>query len=545
MGSKNESLRIEEVGLGLNENEILLKAKIAAILNLPEEDILNFKVIKKAIDSRKKSAIIFVYSLDVEVRDSSKIKEFNTRYRVRFQTPYNYELKKIDATLLKSKYFKELKRPVIIGSGPSGLFAALILVKAGLRPIIFERGEDVDLRIKSVSNFFNFGKLNLESNVQFGEGGAGTFSDGKLYTLINDPRSSFIFSELIEAGAPAEIAYSATPHIGTDKLREIVKNIRAKIIAQGGEFRFNTCLTNIEIKNDKIVAAIFNNTEKILVDNLILAIGHSARDTCQMLYENKLEMSSKAFAVGLRIEHKAKAINKAQYGNFFNNKKLGTARYKLVEHPAGERSVYTFCMCPGGYVMGAASEEDGVVTNGMSEYFQDGKNSNSALLVPVTPADFSSDHPLAGVEFQRVWERKAYEAGGSDYSAPVQLVGDFLAGRPSFLKLDEVNPTYKPGVKLTSLENCLPPYVISSIKKAIPLMAKKINGFDNPEAVLTGVETRTSSPLRFFRDEFCQSNIKGLFPAGEGAGYAGGIVSSAIDGLVVAEAIIDKINLKK
>jgi uncharacterized FAD-dependent dehydrogenase len=544
MGSKNELLRIEEVGLGVNENESLLKAKIAAILNLPEEEILNFKVIKKAIDSRKKSAIIFVYSLDVEVKDSSKIKEFSTRYRVRFQKPYNYELKKIDAALLKSKYFKELKRPIIIGSGPSGLFAALILVNAGLKPIIFERGEDVDSRIKSVSNFFNFGKLNLESNVQFGEGGAGTFSDGKLYTLINDPRSSFIFSELIEAGAPAEIAYSATPHIGTDKLREVVKNIRAKIIANGGEFRFNTCLTNIEIEDNKIVAAIFNK-EKILVDNLILAIGHSARDTYQMLYDNKLEINSKAFAIGLRIEHKAKAINKAQYGNFFNNKRLGTARYKLVEHPAGERSVYTFCMCPGGYVMGAASEEGGVVTNGMSEYFQDGKNSNSALLVPVLPSDFNSDHPLAGVEFQRLWEKKAYEEGGSNYNAPVQLVGDFLAGRPSFLKLDEVNPTYKPGVKLTSLENCLPPYVISSIKKAIPLMARKINGFDNPEAVLTGVETRTSSPLRFFRDEFCQSNIKGLFPAGEGAGYAGGIVSSAIDGLVVAEAIIDKINLKK
>jgi len=537
---KEQLIRVEEISLGINESEDLLKIKIAAILNLPEEEILNYKIIKKAIDSRKKSAIIFVYSVEVKVKDSKKIKDFDLRHRVRFQKPYVYDFEKIKPGSLNPVSAKSFKRPVIIGSGPSGLFSALILAKAGLRPLIFERGEDVDARIKSVKTFFKSGKLNLESNVQFGEGGAGTFSDGKLYTLINDPRSSFIFSQLIEAGAPEEIAYSATPHIGTDKLREVVKNLRLKIISLGAEFKFNTCLTDIEVKNNKIRAIILNNKEKVLINDLIIAVGHSARDTYQMLYERGLSITPKAFAIGLRIEHQAKLINKAQYGQIYNPKKLGTARYKLVEHPAGERAVYTFCMCPGGYVMGAASEKSGVVTNGMSEYLQDGKNSNSALLVPILPSDFNSDHPLAGVEFQRFWEKKAYETGGSNYFAPAQLVGDFLKGQAS-IKIGKTEPTYKPGTKLTSLEDCLPDYVIKSLKKAIPLMAKKIRGFDDPEAVLTGVETRTSSPLRFFRDEFYESNIKGLYPAGEGAGYAGGIVSSAIDGLTVAEAIIKKL----
>jgi uncharacterized FAD-dependent dehydrogenase len=375
--------------------------------------------------------------------------------------------------------------------------------------------------------------------MQFGEGGAGTFSDGKLYTLINDPRSKYIFTELIKAGAPKEIAVSATPHIGTDKLRGVIKNIRQEIIKLGGEIRFAACLTDLEIKNNKLEAIILNNKEKIPVDDLLLAIGHSARDTYKMLYDRKLKMTAKAFSIGLRIEHRAEMINKAQYGAFYNHPKLKAARYKLVQHLDNKRPVYTFCMCPGGYVMGATSEEGAVVVNGMSEYAQAGTNSNSALLVPVTPSDFVSDHPLAGIEFQRQWERKAYLAGGSNYSAPAQLVGDFLNGRAS-KEIKSVKPSYRPGVKMTSLDSCLPNYVLGSIREALPFMDKKIKGFAHPEAVLTGVETRSSAPVRVWRNEKCESNISGIYPAGEGAGYAGGIVSSAIDGLTVAEAIIEK-----
>jgi hypothetical protein len=505
-----------------SENQLFILGQVALKLNIAGAEIAEIVLVKRSIDARRKP-IMFLLKYDVYVGEKPILN--------------------FDSIIEKLPDVHEAKRVIVVGAGPAGLFAALRLIELGLKPIIFERGEDIEARLESVKNFFKNGKLNSESNIQFGEGGAGTFSDGKLYTLINDPRSSFIFSELIEAGAPAEIAYSATPHIGTDKLRDVIKNIRKKIITHGGEFHFNKCLTDLEIKDKKIIAAVFNNQERILVDDLILAIGHSARDTYKMLYNNKLKIIPKAYAIGLRIEHKAKTINKAQYGNVYNHKKLGTARYKLVEHPVGERSVYTFCMCPGGYVMGAASEEGGLVTNGMSEYLQDGKNSNSALLVPILTTDFSSGHPLAGVDFQRFWERKAFMAGGANYQAPAQLVGDFLAGRASE-KIGKVEATYRPGIKLTSLENCLPDYVISSIKKALPLMAKKIKGFADSDALLTGVETRTSSPLRFLRNELCESNILGIYPAGEGAGYAGGIVSSAIDGLVVAEAIIKKIDLE-
>ena len=525
----NNLIRIEEIGLNLDADESLLKAKIAQILGLPESEIISYITIKKAIDSRKKSEVIFVYSVDVQVKDINSIKEWSVRHRARIQTPYSYEIK--IAQPLNN-------RPIVVGSGPSGLFASLALATAGLKPLLIERGQELDLRIESVNQFFKSGVLNPESNIQFGEGGAGTFSDGKLYTLINDPRSQYIFSELVEAGAPVEILTSATPHIGTDKLRQIVKNIRHKIINLGGEVRFNTILTELEIKDDKIVAAIFNHSEKVATDNLILATGHSARDTYEMLYKNKVQISAKPFAIGLRIEHLRDDINKAQYGNFWNHPKISAAKYKLVEHVVGERSVYTFCMCPGGLVIAAASEAGGLVTNGMSYYSQAGNNSNSALLVPVTPDDFGSDHPLAGLEFQRFWEKKAYEAGGSNYQAPAQLVGDFLAGRASS-KFGKVKSTYLPSVKLTSLDSCLPDYVIRSLKKAIPLMAHKIKGFADSDTLLTGIETRTSSPVRLFRDTKCQSNIAGLYPCGEGAGYAGGIVSSAIDGLTVAEAIIN------
>lgn len=523
-------IRLEEINLNIDSSEAELKAKIAEILALPETEILSYKIVKKAIDSRKKSNIQFVYSVDVNVLDVKKITDWSVRHRARVHTPFVYEIKPAKAGIF---------RPLVVGFGPAGMFTALALAIAGLKPIVIERGQEVEERSQSVANFFKTAVLNPESNVQFGEGGAGTFSDGKLYTLINDPRSAFVFNELVEAGAPVDILTSATPHIGTDNLKSVVKNIRHKIISLGGEIKFNTKLTDLEITGDKVTAAILNDKEKIETDTIIIATGHSARDIYELLYNNKLNIIAKPFAIGVRIEHLRENINKAQYGSFWNNSKIGTAKYKLVEHVPGERSVYTFCMCPGGSVMGAASELGGVVTNGMSLYGQNNTNSNSALLVPVMPADFGSDHPLAGIEFQRQWEKKAFEVGGSTYEAPAQLVGDFLAGRPS-RKLGIVKPSYLPGVRLTSIDACLPDYVTRSLKKALPLMDNKIRGFAHPEAILTAIETRSSAPVRVLRSEDCQSNILGIYPCGEGAGYAGGIVSSAIDGLTVAESIINK-----
>ncbi|HAM88045.1 MAG: FAD dependent oxidoreductase [Candidatus Falkowbacteria bacterium GW2011_GWC2_38_22] len=523
-------IRIEEVKLRLDEDDGLLKQKISAILALPESEIESFLVVKKNIDSRQRN-IFFVYSLDVILKNPERLKHFDVRHRVRVHTPFVYKEKKLTR--------KIAKRPVIVGSGPCGLFAALLLVKAGARPIIIERGKAVDERVKDVDAFFLKRELNPESNIQFGEGGAGTFSDGKLYTLINDPRSQYIFDEMVKAGAPADIKTNAAPHIGTDKLRGVIKNMRKEIIRLGGDIRFGSCLTDLIIKNERIEAIVINNNENILVDDLILAVGHSARDTYAMLFERGLKMTAKPFAIGLRIEHEAEMINKARYGNNFNHPKLGTAKYKLVQHLPGLRSVYTFCMCPGGYVVAAASEAGGVVTNGMSEFAQDGKNSNSALLVPVTPADFESDHPLSGVEFQRRWEKAAFALGGGDYSAPVQLVGDFLKNKSS-IKTKSVVPSYRPGVVFTSLCNCLPDYAIESLRMVLPQMDKKLKGFAHSDAVLTGVETRSSSPLRILRNEKLEANISGIYPSGEGAGYAGGIVSSAIDGLRVAEEIIEK-----
>ena len=535
---KKNSIRIDEIYLNLEESDSDLFEKIATILNVPRNEIIDYIVVKHAVDSRNKKRVQLVYSVDVELLDSEKClskillrdSEKALRHHLRLQFPYKYELKKV-------AFDENRSRPVIVGTGPSGLFAGLLLAKSGLKPILIEQGKKVEDRVKDVNDFFATGELLVKSNVQFGEGGAGTFSDGKLHTVINDPRKKFIFDELIEAGASSEISIDAQPHIGTDRLRVIVKNIRQKIICLGGEVRFETCLTDIEIRNKKIVVAVINGNEKILVDDLVLAIGHSSRDTYRMLYDNKLDMKAKPFSMGVRIEHTAEMINRSQYGDCYQHPRLPTARYRLAAHLKENRSVYSFCMCPGGTVVAAASEEGRLVTNGMSEKAQDGRNSNSALLVSVSPNDFESEHPLAGVKFQRHWEKKAYQSGGGNYKAPAQLVGDFLADRSS-KGLKNVLPTYRPGVTLTTLNGCLPYYILDSLREALPIFNQKIKGFASAGAILTGIETRSSSPVRIIRDEAFQSNIKGIYPAGEGAGYAGGIVSAAIDGLKVAEAIL-------
>jgi len=537
---ENIFIRLEEVSLDIDHNEDELSKKVANILGIAIEKINDLTVVKRAVDSRNRGKINFVYSADVLVDNPDKIVEkiskFHDktvkRHRIRLQEAYVYE---IPSVTVKSTD----KRPIIIGSGPSGLFCALLMARAGLKPLIIERGKCVDKRVNDVNKFFNTGELNVNSNIQFGEGGAGTFSDGKLNTLIKNSRIKYIFNEFLLAGAPEDIAWQGHPHIGTDKLREVVKNMSKEIVNLGGEIRFESCLTNIGMKNGKIVSAIINDCEEIFTNELVLAIGHSARDTYEMLFENGVKMEQKVFSIGVRIEHKAKMINKAQYKDFYNSPKLPTARYKLVANSEGNRPVYTFCMCPGGYVVAAASEKGMLVTNGMSEYNQDGENSNSALLVNVFPEDIASDHSLAGIEFQRKWEKKAFEAGGRDFKAPAVLVSDFLNDRKS-VEIADVKATYKPGIVLGSLDGCLPDYVLESIRGALPFLDRKVKGFAHPEALITGVETRTTAPVRLIRDESFQSNIAGLYPAGEGAGYAGGIISSAVDGIRIAEVIIEK-----
>jgi len=532
-------LRIPNIKLGINQvtdaekEKRALQKEILSKLRIDKRELVNFKIFKKSIDARKKDRIMFVYTVDVQILHEERLLNKLSSQGIATTPDLSYKGVKYGTETL-------IERPVIVGMGPAGIFAGLMLSKNGYHPLILERGEDVETRTSKVNQFWNFGRLDTESNVQFGEGGAGTFSDGKLTTLINDKRCRLVLEELIKAGAPEKILYESKPHIGTDLLKRIVKNIREEIIASGGEVRFKAKVTDFIIRDGKVQGLIINEKEEIPCQVVLLAIGHSARDTFEVLHRKGVVLQPKPFSIGVRIEHPQAVINKAQYGRNAEHPALGAADYKLVYHSAKTgRSAYTFCMCPGGFVVAAASEEKGIVTNGMSEHQRDGENANSALLVGVEPADFPSYHPLAGVEFQRKWERLAFQLGGGNYRAPVQLTGDFLADRSS-KEWGGVRPTYKPGVTFAQLKDCLPHYIVETLKEAILYFDNKIKGFAMPDSVLTGVETRSSSPVRIKRDDNYLSNIQGIYPVGEGAGYAGGIMSSAVDGCRVAEKIMEK-----
>ena len=525
-------IRISEIKLSINADENELKGAILKKLNISEENLLEYKLFKQSIDARKKDNIFFVYTVDVKVTAEEKVLASVNEGGISITPDMNYPFVNTGSLKLSAP-------PVVIGSGPAGLFATYILAEMGYKPLLLERGSDVDKRSQDVLSFWKTGELNLESNVQFGEGGAGTFSDGKLTTQIKDLRCRKVLGELVEAGAPEEILYHYKPHVGTDILRDVVKGLRKKIIDFGGEVRFDSKVTDIKKEDGKITGVLVNDKELIPTEVVVLAIGHSARDTFKMLYDNQVEIAQKSFSIGVRIEHPQGTINESQYRSQAENPKLGAADYKLSYHAKNGRSGYTFCMCPGGVVVAAASEEGRVVTNGMSYHARNDDNANSALLVGVGPEDFGSDHPLAGVDFQRKWEEAAFKLGGGNYMAPAQLVKDFLKDKPS-TELGTIIPSYQPGVVLTDLRKCLPDYVVDTMKEGIVSLNNKLRGFSMGDAVLTGVETRSSSPIRIVRDEALESNVKGVYPTGEGAGYAGGIVSSAVDGIKVAEMIIQK-----
>ena len=524
-------IRVPEVKLSLNEDEGLLKIALAKKLKISPDSITNYRIFKKSIDAREKKDIQFVYTLDVELQNEDKVLNKFSKQGVMKTPTSEHKYEKVE--------HKNIHPPIIVGTGPSGLFAGLVLAQMGYNPILLERGKSVDERAIDVGLFWSKGLLNTESNVQFGEGGAGTFSDGKLTTLVKNPRSKIVLEEFVKAGAPEEILYLNKPHIGTDILREVVKNIRKTIISLGGQVRFNSCVTDLIIQENTIIGVKINNDEILNSDKVLLALGHSARDTFEMLYESGIEIIQKGFSIGVRIEHPQELINEKQYGEFANHEKLPAAEYKLSAHFPNGRSAYTFCMCPGGMVVASSSEKNMVVTNGMSVHARNAENANSALLVGVSPKDYGSNHPLAGIEFQRKWEHLAFIAGGEDYRAPIQRVGDFLVDKPSE-HIGHINPSYKPGTKAGDLRECLPDYVSETLKMALIDFDKKIKGFANPDAIMTGVETRSSSPIRIPRDETLQSNIKGLYPVGEGAGYAGGIMSAAIDGIKVGEELYKK-----
>jgi hypothetical protein len=525
-------LRLTELKLPLDHPPEALPAAILQRLQITADELIEFSIFKRSHDARKAQALLLIYSVDVSVKEEARILKKLGNDRTVMPSPdmrYQWVARAPDKLAL---------RPVIIGFGPCGIFAALVLAQMGFRPIVLERGRAVRERTQDTWALWRKNILNPESNVQFGEGGAGTFSDGKLYSQIKDPKhyGRKVLTEFVKAGAPPEILYVAKPHIGTFRLVGVVETMRREIEALGGEVRFEQRVTDFQIENGHLRGVTLASGEVIRCDQAILALGHSARDTFQHLYDRGVFMESKPFSIGFRIEHPQSLIDRARWGKHAGNPLLGAADYKLVHHAKNGRSVYSFCMCPGGTVVAATSEPNRVVTNGMSQYSRNERNANAGIVVGITPADYPGD-ALAGVAFQRQWESRAFELGGGTYDAPGQLVGDFLQAQAS-TQLGSVEPSYKPGVHLCDLATSLPDYAIAAIREALLAFDQQINGFAMKDAVLTGVETRTSSPLRITRGEDCQSlNVKGLYPAGEGAGYAGGILSAGVDGIKVAEAV--------
>lgn len=512
-------IKITNIKIKADLSDDELFEKIYKKYKINKNDVTERRIIKKSIDARNKADIFYNYSVELECKNENKIKNVQI---VKKEEPFKIIVNR-----------KSSKRPVIIGAGPAGLFSALTLAQNGIKPIIIEQGKTVDERKKDVEEFQKTGKLNTLSNVQFGEGGAGTFSDGKLTSGIHNPLCKIVLKEFYNFGAPEQILYINKPHIGTDNLINIIRNMRNEIIKLGGEFLFNEKVTDFEFENSKVTAVICG--KRIETDTVILAIGHSARSTFEKLYEKGVKMEKKNFSIGVRIEHKQSMINKSQYGEI-TKLKLPPAEYKMAYH--GEnRSCYTFCMCPGGTVIASSSEPETIVTNGMSVYARNGENANSAVLVNVTPNDFKGESPLEGMYFQKDLEQKAFKLGGSNYNAPIQRFEDFEKNVKSTY-IGEIKPTYKPGVTLSNLNEILPDFISKTLVEGIKYFDKSIKGFAHPDAILTGVETRSSSPVQITRNENKQSNIKGLYPCGEGAGYAGGIMSAAVDGIKCAIAVL-------